>query len=67
MVPTREDAMSTARAAVRLGVHPQTLQRMVAAGRLPRPMRVGRVYRWTSTDIEAAEAALRGESKDDIK
>ena len=38
---------------------------MVAAGRLPRPMRVGCVYRWTATDIEAAEAALRGESGDD--
>lgn len=42
----------------RLGdISHDTLERMVAAGEFPRPVRVGRLPKWTDGDVEAYIAA----------
>lgn len=41
--------------AAAIGVHPKTIRRLCAAGKLPPPIRLGlRVVRWRKADIEQA-------------
>ena len=40
--------------AATLGVSAKTIRRYVAAGRLPAPIRIGKLQRWRRADVESA-------------
>lgn len=46
-----------------LGVSRSTLWRLVRAGTLPKPIKLGAANRWHACDIEAAVEALRSSPK----
>lgn len=48
-----ERLLSTAEVAQRYAIHPKTVHRFVAQGRLPRPVRLlgKRILRWRESDI----------------
>ena len=45
------------RVAALLGCSPRHVQRLVDVGRMPRPIRLGRLQRWHSAEIESWVAA----------
>lgn len=45
--------------AVRLRVCPRTIQREIAEGRFPSPIRIGRSVRFLETDLDAYLASLK--------
>jgi excisionase family DNA binding protein len=46
-----------------LAVSTRTIRRLIAAGELPQPVKVGRVSRWFTTDVSGYLARLRAERK----
>lgn len=49
--PERNRLLSPAEAGARLGVHPKTLTRAAAAGRVPNAVRVGRAWRFRADGL----------------
>ena len=50
-------ALSAGQLAQRLGVSERHLRRMTSGGHLPRPFHIGRLVRWSVTEIDAWIAA----------
>ena len=48
-----------------LGVHPRTLLRAAQRGDLPKPVRIGRLIRWSARAID--EWLQNVESRDDVR
>lgn len=55
-----EPLMRTRQVMQRLNVARSTLDRLIDAGLLPQPARVGHGYRWERQEIEQAIANMRG-------
>jgi excisionase family DNA binding protein len=64
VVPTELSVISAKQLAVLLGMSTRTVRRLVSAGRLPAPVRIGRSVRWRSADTSEWLAAGCGRTKE---
>lgn len=51
LVPDEDQLLTPAEAAARLSLHPKTLTRAAAAGRVPGAMRIGRAWRFRPSEL----------------
>jgi len=64
-IPDWPRMMKRATVAAYLDITPTELEREIAAGRLPMPVKVGNTDHWSRAAIDASVESLAGESVDD--